>query len=40
MQQMMHGDATSSKGEVTNAMIPSPTRIPTTWKTWWGKIHV
>lgn len=29
-QQMIHGEARSSKGEVTKAMIPSPTRIPTT----------
>lgn len=31
-QQMIHGEARSNKGEVTKAMIPSPTRIPTTWK--------
>lgn len=31
-QQIIHGEARSSRGEVTNAMTPKPTRMPTTWK--------
>lgn len=31
-QQIIHGEARSNKGEVTKAMMPNPTRIPTTWK--------
>lgn len=31
-QQTIHGDARSSRGDVTKAMTPRPTRIPTTWR--------